>query len=269
MPESQFVWGALLCRDVDLIEQITSNIDEQKCTIGVFIDLKKAFDTIDHKILLKKLYVYGIRGAALQWLDSYLANRKQYVNVNDVDSDMLNVKCGVPQGSILGPTLFILYINDLYKVSKLLNFILFADDTNIFISGKNIDTLCNVLSNELQHLDTWFKVNKLSLNVSKTNFMVFGKTSGTSSSRTVTINGTELIEVESTKFLGVFIDNKLKWDKQIKHVQSKISKSISILFRVKDLLDTSALLTLYNSLVLPYLTYCVEAWGKYISHKFE
>ena len=84
--------------------------------------------------------MYGIRGAALQWLDSYLANRKQYVNINYVDSDMLDVKCGVPQGSILGPTLFSLYINDLHNVSKILNFILFADDTNIFISGKNVDT---------------------------------------------------------------------------------------------------------------------------------
>ena len=90
--------------------------------------------------------MYGIRGAALQWLSSYLTNRKQYVNINEVDSDMLDVKCGVPQWSILGSTLFILYINDLHNVSKLLDFILFADDTNISISGKNLDPLCKLLS---------------------------------------------------------------------------------------------------------------------------
>ena len=92
--------------------------------------------------------MYGIRGTALQWLSSYLSDRKQYVNVNDVNSDMLDVRCGVPQGSILGPTLFILYINDLHNVSKLLEFILFADDTNIFISGQDVSSLCELLSTE-------------------------------------------------------------------------------------------------------------------------
>ena len=244
---------------LDLIEEITTNIDKGNVTVGVFIDLKKAFDTIDHEILLNKLRVYGIRGPASNWLKSYLADRKQFVSFNDVISDYLDVACGIPQGSIIGPTLFILYINDLHNVSKILNFILFADDTNIFLSGKKLIDVCNLLTNELKSLDVWFKVNKLSLNVSKTNFMVFGNKKNEKCH--IYVNEVEIDEVKSAKFLGVIIDNKLNWSMHIKQVQSKISKSISIMYKVKYLLDTSALLTLYNSLILPYLNYCVEAWG--------
>ena len=236
---------------IDLTEEISSQIDKRSITIGVFIDLKKAFDTIDHKILLNKLEIYGVRGVALNWLKSYLSDRKQFVKFNDSDSDELTIQCGIPQGSILGPTLFILYINDLHNVSKILNFILFADDTNIFLSGSNLTDLCNVMSNELKKLDVWFRVNKLSLNVSKTNFMVFGNKKNEECK--IYINDIEIEEVSSTKFLGVIIDNKLNWQRQIQNVQRKVSKSVSILYRVKNLLDTNALLMIYNSLILPYI----------------
>ena len=241
---------------IDLIEEMSSQIDKRSITIGVFIDLKKAFDTIDHKILLNKLEIYGIRGVVLNWLKSYLSDRKQFVKFNDSDSDELTIQCGIPQGSILGPTLFILYINDLHNVSKILNFILFADDTYIFLSGSNLTDLCNIMSNELKKLDVWFRVNKLSLNVSKTNFMVFGNKKNEECK--IYINDIEIEEVSSTKFLGVIIDNKLNWQRQIQNVQRKVSKSVSILYRVKNLLDTNALLMIYNSLILPYLNYCVE-----------
>ena len=131
---------------LELTEEITSDLYHKKCTIGVFIDLKKAFDTIDHGILLTKLNHYGIRGVANNWLTSYLYNRQQYVNINDHESDMANVVCGVPQGSILGPKLFILYINDICNTSSLLKFILFADDTTIFWSGSDITELSKHMS---------------------------------------------------------------------------------------------------------------------------
>ena len=123
-----------------------------EAAVGVFIDLKKAFDTVDHSILIEKLYHYGIRGTANKWICSYLMNRFQYVTINGTNSDYMNVLCWVPQGSILGPILFILYINDMCNVSTLLKPILFADDTNLFYSGKDIDELCNVVSIELDKL---------------------------------------------------------------------------------------------------------------------
>ena len=148
-------------------------MDKSQTTIGVFIDLRKAFDTVDHNILLSKLQCYGVRGLALEWIQSYLSNRRQYVCYNNSNSEFKEIKCGVPQGSILGPLLFILYINDMCDVSKLLHIILFADDTNIFYSASNIDDVTNVVNNELKQLGLWFRANKLSLNVNKTNFIMF------------------------------------------------------------------------------------------------
>ena len=145
---------------------------KKKVTVCVFIDLKKAFDTINHNLLLKKLAHYGVRGVANNWLASYLSNRKQYVSIDECNSDLLNVLCGVPQGSILGPKLFILFVNDICNISKILKFVLFADDTNIFCSGHDAMQLSRDISNELDKLSVWFAVNKLILNVSKTNFMV-------------------------------------------------------------------------------------------------
>ena len=133
-----------------------------------------------------------------------------------------------------------LYINDLHNVSKLLNFILFADDTNIFLGGKSLTEVCKLLTNELKSLDVWFKVNKLSLNVVKTNFMVFGNRKNEKCH--IYINDVELEEVKSAKFLGVIIDNKLTWNMQIKNVQSKIAKSISIMYKVKYLLGYSSII---------------------------
>ena len=148
-------------------------MDQSQSTIGVFIHLKKAFDTVDHNILLSKLQWYGIRGLALEWIKSYLSNRRQYVCYNNSNSELKEIKCGVPQGSILGPLVFILYINDMCDISKLLHLILFADNTNNFYVASNIDDVTNVVNNELKQLGLWFRANKLSLNVNKTNFIMF------------------------------------------------------------------------------------------------
>ena len=245
-----------------LIEELTNANDEKKYTVGVFID------TLDHTILLKKLEHYGIRGVAHSWLKSYLYLRKQFVHINDCDSDLLDVKCGVPQGSILGPKLFILYRNDICNVTDMLNFILFADDTNIFCSGKDIQTLCKTISRELDKLNIWFAVNKLSLNVSKTNFILFGNKKQTGDVH-ITINNVKIDRVYVTKFLGVMIDHKLNWKEHIDVINNKISKSIAIIYKASKILKTDSLYTLYCSLFLPYLNYCAENWGNTYESNFN
>ena len=197
---------------LELIEEISTALDNKDYTIGVFIDLRKAFDTIDHKLLLTKLEHFGIRGIVNDWLKSYLSNRKQFVEINKTQSDPLEVLCGVPQGSVLGPLLFIMYINDICNASTLLKMILFADDTNLFRSGRDLELLCKEISDELHKLNLWFSVNKLSLNVAKTNFILF---SGRKIIKDVRISiDDQIIErVYHTKFLGVYIDDKLSWKK--------------------------------------------------------
>lgn len=244
---------------LQLIEEATNALDNKQFALGVFIDLRKAFDTINHNILLCKLDHVGVRGIANQWLYSYLHNRKQFVELEEQTSSRRTVLHGVPQGSILGPILFLIYINDIINVSNVLRFVLFADDTNIFKSGTDLKQLCQEVSIELQKLHQWFNSNKLSLNVEKTNFMVFGNRS--QANCVVKINEHSLQQVNSTKFLGVDIDERIKWTNYIDKVANKVSRSLSILYKAKYCITESALLTLYSALVLPYLTYAVEIWG--------
>ena len=159
---------------IDLHEKISSAIDRGELAVGVFLDLSKAFDTVNHSILFDKLEHYGIRGLALKWIKSYFSNRLQFVEYNGYVSSRANIMCGVPQGSILGPLFFLLYINDIINTSTILQLILFADDTNVFVSHKDKDCLTNILNAELNKLSLWFRANRLSLNLKEKNkFIVF------------------------------------------------------------------------------------------------
>jgi len=150
-----------------LYDTVTAAIDKGEFCMGIFIDLSKAFDTLDHAILLKKLELYGIRGLPNDLFKSYLTNRKQYVTYNSCKSSLQQINLGVPQGSILGPLLFILYVNDMANISKYLIFLLFADDTNILYANASFKELLRVVNTELEKLSDWFKANRLSLNKKK------------------------------------------------------------------------------------------------------
>ena len=256
---------------IDMYDKISTACDRNEYAIGIFIDLSKAFDTLDHSILLRKLYHYGIRGITHDWFASYLTNRKQYVSINNTDSSFESINCGVPQGSILGPLLFLIYINDIINCSKLLQFILFADDTNIFYSCNDLRTLETTVNNELLKLSIWFCANRLSLNIKKTNYIVFGNKK-LPHDINLHINSISIVRVEFTKFLGVYIDAKVTWKNHIEIIASKIAKGLGILNKVKLVLPQNVLLMLYNSLIYPYLNYCAIVWGcagATLLHKLE
>ena len=244
-----------------IMDKITQALQNKENVIGVFLDFSKAFDTVNHNILLQKLYKYGVRGSSHQWFASYLCDRKQFVSFNNISSSLKSISCGVPQGSILGPLLFLLYINDINNVSKVLFSILFADDTNVFVSGKNINELVVVLNRELSKLVTWLQVNKLSLNVKKTHYMVFSPPKVNQDISPITMNGEKINRVSSTRFLGVVIDDKLKWNEHILFVKQKVSKGLGIICKAKKKFSKGTLRTLYYSFIYPYLMYGIVVWG--------
>ena len=243
-----------------LVDRLVRAMERGDFVIGLFLDFSKAFDTVDHKILIEKLEHYGIRGIALDWLVSYLDNRQQFVTYNEISSSRKTMLCGVPQGSILGPILFLLYINDLVNVCEHSMPFLFADDTNLFTSGSNLLELATVVNDELKSISLWLKVNKLSLNVKKTHFMVFTSKKQVPKIK-ICIDEHSIAEEKSTKFLGIHIDNKLNWKKHIKHVESKVSRGIGIVYRARHVLNTGTMKMLYYSFVYPYFSYCNHVWG--------
>ena len=245
---------------LSFVDKVAHAIDNSLHTVGIFLDFSKAFDTINHNILLYKLSHYGIRGKALEWFRSYLSNRKQYVSLNDVNSEFRYVTCGVPQGSLLGPLLFIIYINDFCKSSDKLSFILFADDTNLFFSHRNPHTLVETINIELFKISQWIRANKLSLNFLKTKFMLFSK-SIDSLPLNIVFDNNILENVPIIKFLGVIVDNKLSWKYHIDSICKTISRNIGVIKRLKSCLPMYSLLMLYSSLILPYLNYGLLAWG--------
>jgi hypothetical protein len=252
----------------EFMKNVLTSLENKESVISVFLDLSKAFDTINHDILLKKLERYGIRGQPLNWFRSYLSNRQQYVHYGNSNSDKQTLVCGVPQGSVLGPLLFIIYTNDLSASLMKTKSILFADDTTIYASNKDLSKLYADVNADLVYLNDWFMANKLSLNVGKTNYLLISNISCVTTSVPILRIGTSDIERKPfVKFLGVYIDENLTWHEHIKVCKSKLISALYAINKVKVLLPVRVLKTLYYSLVYPHLTYGILLWGStYTTH---
>ena len=230
-------------------------------TCGVFIDLEKAFDTVNHQILLSKLNHYGIRGVANKWFSSYLSNRYQRVTINGESSQQLTISCGVPQGSILGPLLFLLYINDMNLAMQTSTMYHFADDTNLLYSCKSLKSLRKRLNKDLALLYDWLCANRLSLNAGKTEFIVFRPPRYRSSERvTLKLHHSKLFESSKIKYLGIILDNKLDWKGHITELSKKLSRAVGLLYKIRNLCPQPVLRSLYFSIFNSHMSYGLVLW---------
>lgn len=247
----------------ELVDFISGEIESKHIVGSLFLDLKKAFDTLNHSILLKKLDHYGIRGVANDIIKSYLSNRKQFVTLDSQNSSTVPIQIGVPQGSNLGPLLFLLYINDLGKLPLKGKARLFADDTALFYPGTNISSVINDIESDLIVLVRYFNENLLSLNVQKTKYMIFHscRTSLPVHRNPVIINET-IEKVEKFKYLGIYLDSVLSWASHIKHMEHQIACLCGVMWRVKKFVPKHALLKFYYAFIHSRLNYLVSIWGQ-------
>ena len=241
----------------DLTDDIFQNINKGYTTMAAFIDLKKAFDTVNFDILIRKLYKAGIRSSVLDWCVNYLTNRCQRTHVNGITSDRLSVTCGVPQGSVLGPLLFLVYINDLDAALDSCKAKLYADDTVLYQSGVNVQEASGKLQTSLNKFCSWAKVNKLTINVNKTKLMVFGSRSKVKKAKDVKIYIHDILlqRVPTFKYLGLVLDQTLTYNHHLSSVIRTVLYKMTLLAKVKKYLNNKVALLIYKSMILPYLDY--------------
>ena len=245
---------------LDIYEKLLCNLDKGLSSCAIFLDLAKAFDSVDHGVLLSKLPKYGIRGKSFEFFKSYLTSRTQFVKLGGVSSSLLPIDFGVPQGSILGPLLFIIFINDLQNATNL--FIkLFADDTFLCAENSNFDLLEREVNLELEKVYEWLSANKLTLNISKSKYMLVTNKKDITRNPSISIDGTLLESCEKYKYLGVVIDKNLTWKPQIEHVCKKISKACGAIAKLRHCMSTKLLVEVYHSLIHSYLRYGIMVWG--------
>ena len=253
---------------LNVTDKWMSAIDNGELVGLVMIDLKKAFDCVDHSILLKKLALYGFDTAVVKWFENYLCSeRKQYTCINGMSSDVRNVKCGVPQGSLLGPVLFSLYTNDLPNKVNNCQMSLYADDTCLFCSGSDPKQIIDTLNDDLKEISVWLKENKLVVNAKKCETMIIGtkpklkKCNNHFNEYPVYIDSTVVKRVSTCKYLGIYIDENLLWNKQIEHLKSKVVKSLYLLKRIRPYIDERIALLFYKSVIQSHFDYCCVVWG--------
>ena len=253
---------------LDIVNTIQENMDRKQYSCAVFIDLKKAFDSVNHSILIKKLEYYGIRGRINDWFKSYLMGRTQTTEIDGFISPKEINPFGVPQGSVIGPLLFLLYINDISNISSILNFFLFADDTTLLFAHKSLKTLEQTMNNELGKLNNWLIANKLTLNIKKSNFVIFRpyqkKVTSNVNIHVFDNSKQTFVSLENkdyVKYLGLLIDSNLAWKQHINYISTKISRSIGLIAKLRHYVPQNTLITLYWALIHPYLNYGIAIWG--------
>ena len=252
---------------LELIDRLVRQLDQRDIPINFYLDLSKAFDCINHKILATKLKHYGIRGVALNLISNYLLDRYQYVQIDDTVSQMRPLIKGVPQGSILGPLLFNVFTYDIIESSTKFNFIMYADDTTLnstlksFGDVTNLESLQHNISTELNNVVRWRDLNKLRLNVLKTKYMLFHMPQKVIPHLSFTIQDNVIDFVNSFNFLGITFDCHLTWKSHIRNLSIKLSRISGILHSLRNMFPVVILQKLYVSLVCPQLTYGLLAWG--------
>ena len=251
---------------LEVTEQLYANLDVDNYGLGIYLDFQKAFDTVNHEILLDKLYHYGIRGNILDWFKSYLKNRKQFTFINGVNSQTSHIECGVPQGSVLGPLLFLIYVNDIQHAFTHASPKLFADDINLFIFHKDLKTLYSLANTELESLNTWLLANKLSLSIGEnkdTKYTLFSPKSYPDIDKLpfLYISGQLVPYTTVIKYLGVHLDHKLTFKDHIDKLKEKINKYVGIFYHIRHKLPPKCRRVLYFSFVFSYLYYCAEIYG--------
>ena len=255
---------------IKITESIRSALDTGKTACGVFIDLQKAFDMVNHSILIDKLCHYGIRGTALNWFRSYLSDRKQFVSINGINSQLNTVSHGVPQGSVLGPLLFLIYINDLHAAIRFSSVYHFADDTNLLNISSSIKRTQKQVNTDLKLLYKWLLANKISLNCSKTELIIFHKVGQKLDfNLKIKLNRHKIYPSDSIKYLGVYLDSTLSSAAHNKVLTSKLRRANGLLSKIRHYVTKDELNSIYYALFSSHLTYGVQIWGQQQNRQTE
>lgn len=246
---------------LEFLDHTFNSINYHQSQIAVFLDFSKAFDTVNHNILLQKLNHLGFRGISNDWFRSYLCDRYQFVSMSGAESVKTRVQLGVPQGSILGPLLFLLYINDMSNSAPKLQFVHFADDTTVFSSRDSAAGVVEAINDGLVGIDRWLIANRLSLNLNKTFYMTFCRNQFPDDAN-VSIRNSNLVKVPKIKFLGITLDERLDFKEHTNVLCNKLARTVGIMYRVHNLLPINVMLKLYFSLFYSHLVYGILAYGK-------
>lgn len=247
---------------VSFTTSVSDALDRGEYACGLFLDLQKAFDTVNLKILLEKLTIYGIRGICLNWFESYVSGRKQFVAIDNADSEIKDIESGVPQGSVLGPLLFLIYINDFHRCISSGTAQHFADDTTILYKGRSLNEIKSTMSREISNVFDWLCANRLSLNEKKTEVVLFRPRRKRCLTRiTLKVKSKTIFLSNKVKYLGVIFDSHLSWRHHIAELAKKLTKANGLLSKIRHFVDENTIKSLYHSLFHAHMTYGCLTWG--------